>query len=139
MNNVIEHFGIITHLNADKIHVRINQQSACSACHAKNRCMASSSQEKEIIVDNSSSEKFQVGDAVMLYGKSSTGLIAVLFAFVIPFLLILIFLFLLKDFPFNEVFTALSALGILVPYYVILSLFNKKLSKKLKFNLKKLE
>lgn len=136
MNNVIEHSGIITRLDADKIYVRIEQQSACSACHAKNRCMASGKQEKEIVVENTCG-KFQVGDSVMLYGKSSSGLLAVLFAFVIPFLLILIFLFMLKDTLLSEVFLALGALGILVPYYIVLSLFNKKLGKKLKFDLKK--
>ncbi|NLO69409.1 MAG: SoxR reducing system RseC family protein [Porphyromonadaceae bacterium] len=136
MDKLIEHSGIITQLGEDKIFVRIHQQSACSACHAKSVCMASDKQEKVIVV-TSSTENFNIGDAVMLYGKSSTGLLAVLLAFVFPFLLILLCLFVLRNVVADEIVAALISLGILVPYYLILSQFNNKLNKKLQFHLKK--
>jgi sigma-E factor negative regulatory protein RseC len=137
MDNLIEHSGIITHLDGGKIHVRIHQQSACSACHAKGACTASEKQEKEIIVENASGN-FRVGDSVLLYGKTSTGLLAVLLAFVFPFLLILVSLLVLKNIVDNETVSALISLGTLVPYYLILSLFNNKFNKKLQFNLEKI-
>lgn len=137
MDKLIEHSGIITHLEEDKVFVRIHQQSACSACHAKSACMAADQLEKVIVVENSTGD-FNVGDAVMLYGKSSTGLLAVLLAFVFPFLLILLCLFILRNVVADETLAALISLGMLVPYYLILSQFNNKLNKKLQFNLEKI-
>ncbi len=137
MDKLIEHSGIITHLDAEKIYVRIHQQSACSACHAKSACAASDKKEKEIVVKNTY-RNLQIGDSVMLYGKSSTGLFAVLLAFVFPFLLILLCLLLLRNFDVSETVAALISLGMLMPYYLILSLFNKKLSNKLQFTLDKI-
>lgn len=98
--------------------------------------MASGRQEKEIVVKNTDSS-LQIGDSVTLYGESSNGLFAVLIAFVIPFVLILLCLFLLKNTVQNESAAAFIALGILVPYYLILALFNNKLNKKMQFRLKK--
>lgn len=134
MDKLIEHSGVITYLDHDKIHVRIHQQSACSACHAKSACTASDRMEKEIIVENSS-DNFRLGDSVMLYGKSSSGLLAVLLAFVFPFLLILISIIFLRKSALSETTSALISLGMLVPYYLVLSLFNNKLNKKLHFHI----
>jgi len=67
------------------------------------------------------------------------GLLAVLLAFVIPFLLILFTLFLLKDKIDNEAISGSIALGTMLPYFLILSFFNKKLKSKLKFHIKRNE
>lgn len=137
MDKLIEHSGIITHLDEGKIYVRIVQQSACSTCHAKGACSASNKQEKEIVVENRFGN-FQVGDSVMLYAKSSTGLLAVLLAFVFPFLFILLCLLILKNFVSNEVISGLIALGVLIPYYAVIIFFNNKLQKKLQFSIEKI-
>jgi sigma-E factor negative regulatory protein RseC len=137
MDKLIEHSGIVTHLDEGKIYVRIVQQSACSSCHAKGACSASSMREKEIVVENTSG-KFQVGDSVMLFAKNSTGLLAVLLAFVFPFLFILLCLLILKNFVSNEVVSGLIALGLLLPYYTVILIFNDKLHKKLQFNIEKI-
>lgn len=137
MDKLIEHSGIVTLLDEGKIYVRIVQQSACSSCHAKGACSASSMREKEIVVENTSG-KFQVGDSVMLFAKTSTGLLAVLLSFVIPFLFILLCLLILKNFVSNEVVSGLIALGLLLPYYTVILIFNDKLHKKLQFNIEKI-
>ena len=45
---MIEHEGIIEHIDGNHIKVRILQQSACSACHAKGYCTAADSSEKPL-------------------------------------------------------------------------------------------
>jgi sigma-E factor negative regulatory protein RseC len=116
--------------------VSIIQQSACSGCHAKGACSVAEMDEK--IIDVESSDKIlKVGDSVTLYGQSSMGLLAVLLAFVIPFLLILITLLILRYYISSEALSGLIALSTLIPYYIVLSLFNRKLKTRLQFYIKK--
>jgi sigma-E factor negative regulatory protein RseC len=137
MSQKIEHTGIITHIDGTKIQVQIVQLSACSSCHAKGACSASDMDEKLIDVE-SNDFTLKIGDQVQLLGESSMGLFAVLLAFVIPFLLILLSLLILRTYTSNEALSGTIALGVLVPYFMILSLFNKKLKNKLKFTVEKL-
>jgi sigma-E factor negative regulatory protein RseC len=137
MSQKIEHTGIITHIDGTKIQVQIVQLSACSSCHAKGACSASDMDEKLIDVE-SNDLTLKIGDQVQLLGESSMGLFAVLLAFVIPFLLILLSLLILRSYTTNEALSGTIALGVLVPYFIILSLFNNKLKNKLKFTVEKL-
>lgn len=135
MSKIIEHSGIIHQINGKHIRVQITQESACSACHAKGACTAADKQDKYIDVESAHSN-YQIGEKVILYGQSSMGLFAVLLAFVLPFLLILGVLFILNNYMDNEALAGTIALGALIPYFMILSLFNTKLQSKLKFYIK---
>ncbi len=101
MSQKIEHTGIITNIDGTKIQVQIVQLSACSSCHAKGACSASDMDEKLIDAETTDTT-FKIGDQVLLIGESSMGLFAVLIAFIIPFLLILISLFILRLYTSNE-------------------------------------
>ncbi len=136
MSQIIEHSGIIEAVHGKHVRVMIVQESACSSCHAKGACSASDMKDKYVDVETDSSG-YHVGDSVMIYGQSSMGMLAVLLAFVIPFLLILLSLFILKTVTANELLSGSIALGVLLPYFIILSLFNPKLKRKLKFQIRK--
>ncbi len=138
MSKTIEHIGTVASITADKMYVRISQHSACHDCHAKSACVASSSADKQVVIDNFTGN-YSTGETVMVYGKTSTGLLAVLLAFVIPFCIILFSLFIFQQIFTNEALSALLALATLVPYYFILSLSNKKLTKKLTFSVRKMD
>lgn len=137
MSEKIEHTGIITRIEGSKVQVQIVQLSACSTCHAKGACTASDKDDKFIDVETTDTT-FKIGDQVEICGESSMGLFAVFIAFVLPFLLILISLLILRSYTTNEALSGTIALGVLVPYYIILSLFNKKLKNKLKFSVQKI-
>lgn len=136
MNKEIVHSGVITGMDGNKIRIHIEQQSACSTCHSRSVCMASDMKGKEVFVENDGGN-YQIGETVELLGRTSTGLLAVLLAFVIPFLLILLSLIILQRVVTSEAVSALISLSLLMPYYLILSLFNKKLDKKLQFYIQK--
>lgn len=136
MSEKIEHSGIITQIEGNNIQVQIIQLSACSSCHAKGACSASDMDDKIIDVE-SSDATLRIGDTVMLSAKSSMGLLAVLLAFVIPFLIILLSLIVMPSFTSNEALSAVVSLSLLIPYYIILSFFNKRLKAKLRFEIDK--
>jgi len=76
---MIEHEGIIEKINGNHITVRILQQSACSACHAKGACMAADMKEKRVDVSDSSG-LYRPHERVVVTGKESIGYKAVLWA-----------------------------------------------------------
>lgn len=136
MSERIEHSGFVTRVDGKNIQVQIIQMSACSSCHAKGACSAADMDEKFVDVE-STDDTLRIGDMVNIVGESSTGLLAVLLAFVIPFMLILASLFVLRDIVPNEAVSGTVSLALLIPYYIILSLFNKKLKRKLQFRIEK--
>ncbi|MDR0811817.1 MAG: SoxR reducing system RseC family protein [Paludibacter sp.] len=132
MSQNIEHSGKVLSVNGNMAQALITQHSACAACHAKAMCTATDKAEK-IIEANFDDENLKVGDDVFIIGQQSLGLLAVFLAFVLPFLLILLTLFILRYFMDNEAVTGIMALATLIPYFLILSLFNKKLKRKFQF------
>lgn len=136
MTDIIKHRGIVENIDGSHIQVRIIQTSACSACSAKGHCNASESKEKLIDVYDTKASSYQKGEEVMLYGTTSMGMQAVLLAFGVPFLVLLITLFVaIRLTDGNELKSALIALLALIPYYLIIYVCRNKLSKKFSFTL----
>lgn len=130
MKNRIEHSGIVESVSGDKVRVKILQSSACSACEAKKLCRSSESKEKTFECRTNGID-YQVGEKVMVYGAMSMGRDAVIIAFVVPLVLIVVWLFCaLRLLEINE----LIAIGVMVVllgvYYLILYLMNGVLNKK---------
>ena len=134
MTDIIKHRGIVENIDGSHIQVRIIQTSACSACSVKGHCNASESKEKLIDVYDTKASSYQKGEEVMLYGTTSMGMQAVLLAFGVPFLVLLITLFVaMRLTDGNELKSALIALLALIPYYLIIYVCRNKLSKKFSF------
>lgn len=133
---MIEHEGIIEKINGHHVTVRILQQSACSDCHAKGMCMAANSKEKLVDIHDTTG-RYQVNQRVLIEGKESVGYKAVLWAFVLPLIILLTLLVVSLSFwNFSEMEAALAAMIALVPYYLILYLLRDRLAKSLRFNIK---
>lgn len=140
MTDIIKHRGIVENIDGSHIQVRIIQTSACSACSVKGHCNASESKEKLIDVYDTKASSCQRGEEVMLYGTTSMGMQAVLLAFGVPFLVLLITLFVaIRLTDGNELKSALIALLALIPYYLIIYVCRNKLSKKFSFTLESIK
>lgn len=135
MTNIITHQGIVENINGSQVSVRIIQTSACSACSVKGHCSSADSKEKVVEVTDSSSS-YRVGDSVTLAGTTSMGMQAVLFAFVLPFFVLIFALFLFMALTQNELYAALAALAVLIPYYYIIWLNRSRLKRKFSFTIK---
>ncbi|MGL4779282.1 MAG: SoxR reducing system RseC family protein [Bacteroidales bacterium] len=139
MDNYIEHEGVVVAVNKENVVVRIIQNSACSGCHAKGACSAADRADKEIEAVALESDKFSVGETVLLRGSDHLGRQAVLIAFVLPFILMLVMIFLIMYLFNNEGIAGLGAICILIPYYAILYMKKDKLKKKFVFQVLKLD
>ena len=134
MSERIEHEGIISRLDEGKAWVTVIQSSACADCHAKSMCQSSEQKEKTIEIPNVDTS-FHKGDKVIIVGSASLGLHAVLYAFIIPLILIVAGLILSLSYSNSDTLAALVALVILMAYFFILYMLQNKFKKKFVFRI----
>lgn len=134
----IEHRGRIDSIDGNKINVSFIALSGCASCHAKGFCGAADMQEKAVEVYDFT-DQYQVGDEVNVILKQTLGFRALLLGYVLPFIFVLLILIVLTAITNNEAIAGLSALAILVPYYLSLYLFRNKIRKKFTFTINKID
>lgn len=138
MNGKIEHNGIIEHIDGKHIKVRIVQSSACSSCQAKAICSSSESKEKVVDIYVNSSENYAIGEQVNVCASETMGRNAVILAFVIPLIVMIICITLsIRYLMINEVISIAISLMFLALYYWILSISKNRISKKFSFWIEK--
>ena len=135
MNQRISHSGVIESIEEGCVHVRIVQTSACAACKVAGYCNAAESKEKIIDVFCDSVAAYQVGQQVVVSASGQVAVKALLWAFGVPFVLLMAVLLLVLLLTGNEGWAALSALATLVPYYVLLWLLRDKMREQLAFKI----
>ena len=135
---MIEHEGTIDSINGNEYTIRITQSTACSECHAKHACIAADTKVKMVDVIDTSG-RFKMNERVLLSGKTAIGYKAILWAFVLPLILLVAVVFVsISVWQISELQAALVALASLVPYYALLYTTRHKMSEKLAFTIKKL-
>ena len=137
MSDIIKHRGRVESIDGSHIIVRIIQTSACSGCSIKSHCNASESKEKLIDVYEVGAS-YQIGEEVVLCGTTSMGMRAVLLAFGIP-LLILVLALGITMYLTDEDALISSLVGLLsiVPYYLVLYFYKDKMKKTFSFTIEK--
>lgn len=135
-NNTIKHLGIVENIQGSHLSVRIVQTSACASCSVKGHCSSADSKDKIIDIIDTAAASYKVGEQVMIIGETSMGMMAVVLAFIIPFVLLIFSLFLLMALLENELYAALLSLAVLVPYYFILWLNRTRLKQQFSFTIK---
>ncbi len=135
MANTIKHQGIVENINGSHLQVRIIQTSACASCSIKGHCSSADTKEKLIDVTDDNVSSYQPGDRVWVIGELSMGVMAVLFAFIFPFLILIFSLFIFMAIWNDELGSALCSLALLIPYYYILWLNKSRLGKKFSFSI----
>lgn len=137
MSNKIKHAGVVDGVEGECVRVRILQSSACSACKVAAHCNASETKEKIIDVMDADASHYQKGDQVMVVADTAVGFRASLYGYLLPLILMVVTLVGVLAATHSEGLAALSALGILMPYYVLLFLMRNKLRNRLGFTLER--
>lgn len=137
MSNKIKHAGVVDGVEGECVRVRILQSSACSACKVAAHCNASETKEKIIDVMDADASHYQKGDQVMVVADTAVGFRASLYGYLLPLILMVVTLVGVLAATHSEGLAAVSALGILIPYYVLLFLMRNKLQNRLSFTLER--
>lgn len=136
MANTIRHQGIVEDIEGFHLRVRIVQTSACASCSIKGHCSSADTKEKLVDVFDAHASSYRPGDHVWVVGELSMGMMAVLLAFILPFLILMVSLFVFMAVWNDELSSALCSLALLVPYYYVLWLNRTRMGKKFSFSVK---
>jgi positive regulator of sigma E activity len=132
----IEQKGVIGSIDNGLAQVIVTSFTACANCYSKNSCGIANSESHTILVPVDENS-FSKGDIVTIQMKRSLGMKAAFFAYIFPFILILITLLGLTSLRVKELYSGLISLLILVPYFTGLYLFRNRLKRTFTFTLRK--
>ena len=137
MTDIIKHRGRVEKVEGSHVGVRIVQTSACSACSIKGYCNASESKEKLIDVFEVNAS-YQIGEEGVLLGTTSMGMQAVLLAFGVPLVILIVALGVTMHLTDGDALVS-SLVGLLsiVPYYFAIHFNKDKLKKTFSFTIEK--
>lgn len=130
----IMHDGVVQAVGNNKIVVRITAAPDCAGCHASGVCGFAGREEK--IIDISGNYDVKPGENVTVMMQKSMGFKAVLLSYMIPFILVMAALIVLVSLSVSELTAGLVSISVLVPYFLILYFFRKRIDRNFIFTLK---
>ena len=133
---MIEHEGIIDRIEGDIAHVKIDSVSGCASCHAKGVCTAADQEEKFLDVPLAGAS-YSTGEQVQVQVARHLGFRAVALGYVYPFLLLMAVLIAFTVAGARELRAGTYALLSILPYYLVLFLFRKRIGSAFTFSIKK--
>lgn len=133
---MIEHEGIIDRIDGDTAHVKIDSVSGCASCHAKGVCSAADQEEKYLDVSLEGAA-YSPGEQVRVQVAKHLGFRAVALGYVYPFLLLMAVLIAFTVAGTRELRAGTYALLSIIPYYLVLFLFRKRIGSAFTFSIKK--
>lgn len=135
-DKMIEHSGTIVAIGVGVLKVEIVSSAACGECSAGALCSAAEKRRKVVDVLPTPGRDYALGDTITFVGEQSMGARAVVFAYVIPLLLVVAGLVCAHVAGLGDGGCALVALATLVPYYAALWLLRGRIDKSFKFKAK---
>jgi len=135
----IKHKGVIRSIVPGRIEVEVIVESACGNCHAKRACALAEATHKIVEIDMppARSALYSIGETVNVLLKPAQGHVALFYGYLLPLVLFLLALFFFTAYFQNELKAGLSALATLIPYYLLLMVFQRSMKKFFSFDLEK--
>lgn len=133
----IVHKGKIVEVDPQFTTVEIISESACATCHAAGLCGMSEYKTKAIQVPTSPTALYEPGDEVEVVLKATMGHKAVWVAYVIPLILLLVFIFIPLGLGKSELVSALCGFFAVASYYWFIYAFRNILKNEYVFKIRK--
>ena len=129
MSKTVSHKGVVVAVDGRRLKVQIESVSACAACHAKGMCTLSDKEEKLIDIEMPNGMEKKVGDVVTVVVTQQRGMQAVVLAYILPAIVVILSLVGLLNIVSEPGAIILSLLSLAV-YYILLYLFRNRISSK---------
>ncbi|MBO4738148.1 MAG: SoxR reducing system RseC family protein [Bacteroidales bacterium] len=139
MADFVYHQAKVTSVSTDSVDVLLEKGSACSTCHNRGACSSLDKQNMFYHIDTPNAQSFQVGEIVRIGISVNSGLKAVIYAYLIPLLLLFAAFFVARYCTPFELLQVLIGLGVVVVYYYVLFKQKHRLNKKFTFTIQKLQ
>ena len=138
MAKLLEHKGIVSEVGEKLVEVEFVTESACSECKAKGLCGVDEGNRRFVTVYEPLAQHFAVGEQVMIGVSEVMGMKAAVYAYIIPFFVLLGGLIVTSHLGWSELAAGLSSLGIMCLYYVGLWIFRSRIEKEIVFKIRKI-
>ena len=138
MKSKITHKGVVECIDNDIVRVRIVQASACGSCKVAGHCSAAETKVKTIDVATPQAATYHAGDSVLVSVSEGSAHKALLVGFGLPFVVMMVALFLTMWITSDEIVSALVGLGALIPYYILIWLLRSRIGNSVTFSVEKL-
>lgn len=132
----IEHPGVVEGVCNQQVLVRVKSRTACGDCKSKSYCGLQEVDDKVIKITSEQPEKYETGQNVIVTLKESLGYKALLIGYLFPLIILVLMLVLMMLITGNEPLSALTAVMVMVPYYILVYVFRKRLRQTFKFHIK---
>jgi sigma-E factor negative regulatory protein RseC len=120
------------------VEVEFVTESACAHCKAKGLCGVDEGNRRFVSVYEPLAGYFTEGEEVMIGVSEVMGMKAALWAYIVPFFILLGGLLLTTRLGWSEVVSGLSSLGAMCLYYVGLWIFRSRIEKEIVFKIRKI-
>lgn len=138
-NNQVCSQAVVKEVQDTYIIAEIVVQSACAACHAKGACGVSERKQEKLKIDLPNPEIFTVGEVVSVEMKQTLGMKAVIIAYLFPFIVMALGLFVTYSLTKHELISVGVSFGLTAIYYFIISKLKDKFEKEFVFTVKKID
>ncbi len=140
MAKLLEHRGVVSEVGEKMVEVEFVTQSACEGCKAKGLCGVDGDggDRRFVTVWEPMAQYFAVGEEVMIGVSEVMGMKAAVWAYIVPFFILLGALMLFTRLGWGEVAAGLSALGAMCLYYVGLWAMRSRIEKEIVFKIRKI-
>lgn len=135
----ISHKGTVTKIEGDVAFVEIQVSSACGSCKASALCGTSDTESRKVEAKINPNQNIEIGDEVKVTITRVMGSKAIILGYGLPFVVVVIGIFVLVGIGVNEGIAALCAIVLLVGYYFVLYLLRDKIKKEFNFRIEKTE
>jgi len=133
-SKTINHKGVVQKSDNESVTVIITSEPACSGCHAEGNCSLSGKEDKLVVVKGN--YNVSEGDTVTVVMKQLTGFTALFLGYLLPLIIVITSLLILVSLRYPELISGLLSIASLLPYYLILYSFRKKINDKFIFSIK---
>ena len=134
-SNDIVHRAVVDSVRDGVVRVLFHQDG-CSACSVKSSCGLAHSANKLIEIPLKE-RNVTKGEEILIHLSHDSGFRAVILSYVVPFLLVMASLLILSQIGVAELVAGLASLCSLVPYFILLRIFNKRLAKNIAIDFSK--
>ncbi|MDR0368061.1 MAG: SoxR reducing system RseC family protein [Bacteroidales bacterium] len=138
MKEIIHHTGKVIAVLPNEVRVEVERGDACASCTNKTSCMFGNTTTQIIPIKTPFASSFSEGEAVVVSMETSSGLKAVWYAYLIPFILLVASFVVFRCLFRSEPLQILLTLLFVAVYYFILYKTKNRMDKKFRFFVSKL-
>jgi sigma-E factor negative regulatory protein RseC len=138
MAKLLEHKAVVSAVGDRLVEVEMVVEEACVGCKAKGLCGVDDENKRFVTVYDELARYYTPGEEVMVGVSEVMGMKAAAYAYIIPFFILLGTLLLTLHIGWAENVAALSSLGLMSLYYVVLYFFRRRIEKEIVFKIRKI-